>query len=220
MNRPIKILFGVVLLVFLVLIGNLLSNWVTSWFDFRITPLNEHKFHWVLMSSMIAYTLLMAIPFVPGAEIGFAVMMVVGPKVAPLVYGCTLISLLLSFSIGRFIPDRVLIDLFQRAGFTRVVSLLEELTHLDSQQRLQLIVSRSPIRLVPFLLRFRYIALLLAINMPGSIVIGGGGGIAMVAGLSRLFNFPYFVITSAIAIAPFPVLLALFGEYFGNWSIK
>jgi hypothetical protein len=200
--------------------GNLLSDWVTSWFDFQITPANEHKLHWLLMSSLAAYTLLMAIPFVPGAEIGFAVLMVIGPKIAPLVYLCTLISLLLSYFIGRYIPDQMLINLFHRLGFTRSEELLLKLQDLDSRERLQLLVSRSPEKLIPFLLKYRYIALLLAINLPGSIVIGGGGGIAMVAGLSRLFRLRYYVLTVAIAVAPFPLLLILFGGYLGDWSIK
>lgn len=172
------------------------------------------------MSSMVAYTLLMAIPFVPGAEIGLTVMMSIGPKVVPLVYVCTLFSLLLSFSLGRFIPDQVLINLFHRVGLVRAGNLLDELKDLDTQERLQMIVSRSPKKLIPFLIRFRYIALLLAINLPGSIAIGGGGGIAMLAGMSRLFKLPYFVLTIAIAVAPFPLLLMFFGEYFGDWSIK
>jgi hypothetical protein len=200
--------------------GNLLSGWVTSWFEFQITPVNEDKLHWLLMSSMIAHTILMAIPFVPGAEIGLAVMMVIGPKIAPLVYFCTLVSLLLSFAIGRYIPDQALIKLFHKVGFTRAEKLMSELSNLGSRERLQLIVSRSPKKLIPFLMKYRYIALLLAINLPGSIVIGGGGGIAMVAGLSRLFRLPYFVLTIAIAVAPFPILLTFFGESLGDWSIK
>ena len=99
-------------------------------------------------------------------------------------------------------------------------NLLDELKNLDTQERLQMIVSRSPKKLIPFLIRFRYIALLLAINLPGSIAIGGGGGIAMLAGMSRLFMLPYFVLTIAIAVAPFPLLLMFFGEYFGGWRIK
>jgi len=200
--------------------GNLLSDWVTSWFNFRITPANEQKLHTLLMSSMVAYTILMAIPFVPAAEIGLTVLMVIGPKIAPLVYFCTLISLLLSFSIGRYIPDQVLSKLFHKVGFTRAEKLMSELDNLDSRARLQLIVSRSPKPLIPFLLKYRYIALLLAINLPGSIVIGGGGGIAMVAGLSRLFRFPYFALTIAIAVAPLPVMLTFMGDSFGVWSIK
>jgi hypothetical protein len=207
-------------LLSLVLMGNLLSSWVTSLFEFQVSPVNEHKLHSLLMSSMIAYTFLMAIPFVPGAEIGLAVIMVIGPKIAPLVYCCTLISLLVSFSIGRYIPDQVLINLFRQVGFTRAEKLMLELRNLGSRERLQLIVSRSPKKLIPFLMKYRYLALLLAINLPGSIVIGGGGGIAMIAGLSRLFRLPYFVLTIAIAVAPLPMFLTFFGESIGNWSIK
>ena len=215
-----KFLIGAAVLVCLVVLGNQLSGWVSGLFDFRITPANESQLHWLLMSSMFAYTVLMTIPFVPGAEIGLTVLMVIGPKIAPLVYFCTLIALLLSFLIGRYIPEQVLINLFHRLGLTRAETLLLELKGLDSRERLQMIVSRSPKKLTPFLLKYRYIALLLAINMPGNIVIGGGGGIAMVAGLSRLFSLPFYLLTIALAVAPFPLILTLFGEYLGNWSLK
>ena len=44
----------------------------------------------------------------------------------------------------------------------------------------------APTRLLPFLLRYRYVALALAFNLPGNAVLGGGGGIAMMAGLSGI----------------------------------
>ena len=147
-------------------------------------------------------------------------MMVIGPKIAPLVYFCTLTALLLSFLVGRYIPDQFLINLFSRLGLIRAENLLSELKELEVEDRLRFIVSRSPKKLVPVLIRFRYLALLVAINLPGNVVIGGGGGIAMVAGMSRLFKFPHFALTIAIAVAPFPFLLTFFGDYFGEWSLK
>jgi hypothetical protein len=40
-------------------------------------------------------------------------------------------------------------------------------------------------------------------------VIGGGGGIALVAGLTRLFSLPAYVAAVAFAVAPVPLLVFL-----------
>jgi hypothetical protein len=68
-------------------------------------------------------------------------------------------------------------------------------------------------------LKYRYVALLVAINVPGNIVIGGGGEIALMAGMSRLFSVPLYLLTIAIAVSPIPVLLILFGENFAEWPL-
>ena len=220
MNSRLRLFLSLLLLIAVVALGNLLTQWIIDGFDFEITPVNEANVHRLIMTSMIAYAILMAIPFVPAAEIGLAVMMILGPKIVPLVYLCTLISLMLGFLVGRFIPNKALVTLLKDLRLHRASRLLGELESLDASQRLNLILTRSPRRLFPFLIRHRYIALLLAINLPGNIVIGGGGGIAMMAGMSRLFSAPYYFLTIAIAVAPFPLLLVTFGEYFGDWPLN
>jgi hypothetical protein len=47
------------------------------------------------------------------------------------------------------------------------------------------------------------------LNIPGNIVIGGGGGIAMIAGLTGLYSFPRYLLTIAIAVAPIPLAITL-----------
>ena len=187
--------------------------------DVEITPVNEPVVHRIIITSMIAYTLLMAFPFVPGAEIGLAVMMILGPKIAPLVYLCTLFSLLLSFLVGRFIPDRFLIKFFYDLHLHKASALLAELEGLDVQKRFELLIERTPRKWVPFLLKHRYIALLAVINAPGNIVVGGGGGIAMLAGMSRLFTPWRFLLTIAIAVSPIPLFLVVFGGNIADWPV-
>lgn len=220
MNSRLRLFLSLLLLIAVVALGNLLTQWIIDGFDFEITPVNEANVHRLIMTSMIVYAILMVIPFVPAAEIGLAVMMILGPKIVPLVYLCTLISLMLGFLVGRFIPNKALVTLLKDLRLHRASRFLGELESLDASQRLNLILTRSPRRLFPFLIRHRYIALLLAINLPGNIVIGGGGGIAMMAGMSRLFSAPYYFLTIAIAVAPFPLLLVTFGEYFGDWPLN
>ena len=207
------------LLVSFIVLGNYLTKWIIAGLDFEITPADQSIAHRLIIISMIAYVILMAIPFVPGAEIGLVVMMILGPEIVPLVYLCTLASLSLSFMVGRYIPEKALINLARDLHLRRASQLGSELEKLDGQQRLKLILSRSPKKLIPVLLKYRYLALLVAINMPGNIVIGGGGGIALMAGMSRIFSAPLYLLTIAVAVAPIPLLLVLFGENFTQWPL-
>jgi hypothetical protein len=42
-------------------------------------------------------------------------------------------------------------------------------------------------------------------------VIGGGGGIAFMAGLSRLFSFPLYLLAVIIGVSPVTILFLIFG---------
>jgi hypothetical protein len=64
---------------------------------------------------------------------------------------------------------------------------------------------------VPFLLRHRYLALAIALNLPGNFLLGGGGGIALLAGVSRLYAVPGFLATVTCAVAPVPLAVLMFG---------
>ncbi len=198
---------------------NLLVRWFIDQLEFELKPSNEPTVHRIIITSMVAYTFLMAVPFVPGVEIGLAVLMILGPKITGLVYLCTLTALCLSFFIGRFIPERTLISFLWDLRLHRASRLLSELQGLEPQQRLSAILQRSPQRFTPFLLKYRYLALMVAVNLPGNIIFGGGGGIAMIAGISRLFTPTRFAIAIALAIAPVPLAWLLFGEYVATWTI-
>jgi hypothetical protein len=203
----------IILIVILVVTGNLLTDWFIERLNFEITPANEPLVHQIIIVSMIAYTILMAVPFVPGAEIGLAVLMVLGSNIVIFVYLSTIVALSLSFVIGRFIPQKILIGFFHDIHLHKTSQMLREMEGLNSRQRLNLMLNHSPRRIMPFLLKYRYIALLLAINLPGNVVIGGGGGIAMMAGLSRLFSPGLYILTVAIAVMPIPLAVLIFGEW-------
>jgi hypothetical protein len=59
------------------------------------------------------------------------------------------------------------------------------------------------------LLKHRHVAVALALNTPGNIVLGDGGGIVMAAGFSRLFSLPGFAVTVMLAVAPVPLAILL-----------
>ena len=75
-------------------------------------------------------------------------------------------------------------------------------------------MQNSPSRGVPALVRHRHLALAGALNLPGNFLIGGGGGIALIAGVSKLYSVTGFVLTSAIAVAPVPLAVYLLGADF------
>jgi len=65
-------------------------------------------------------------------------------------------------------------------------------------------------RVMPFLLRHRFLALMVALNLPGNALVGGGG-IGLMAGSSRLFAFPKFILTVAVAVSPVPLMVMISG---------
>lgn len=207
----------IALFVAVVVAGNLLTHWLTDVLDLQIRPSNEHIVHRIILASSAAYVVLLAIPFVPGVEIGLALLMIFGPKIAFLVYTCTLAALVLSYTVGRLIPERRLISFLRECRLEKPCRLLSRLEGLDPQQRLEVLTEHAPRRIVPLLLRYRYMALVVAINLPGNFLVGGGGGISLMAGLSRLFSPPYFVLAVAVAIAPVPLAWTLFGAHVAQW---
>lgn len=165
----------------------------------------------VLLAAAI-YTVLTAIPFMPGVEVGLSMLMLLGARVALLVYLSTITALMLSYLAGRFIPVRLCARTFRFFGLRRAEELLQKIAALPVRKRLAFLLDHVPPGMAPFLLRHRYLALAVVINLPGNMLIGGGGGIALVAGMSRLFSWPAFLITVAIAVAPVPLLI-----YFLNY---
>ncbi len=193
----------------------LLLNWGTALLlehlEFEIRPSNEPMIHRLIMLSSLLYMALLAVPFVPGVEIGLALIGMLGPDIVPLVYACTLIGLTIAFLVGRLLPLSVLTRIASFFHLTRAAGLLRSLESMTAEERLALMINESPGRFLPFLARHRYIALALAVNLPGNFLIGGGGGIAMIAGLSRLFPLPAYLATVALAVSPVPLLVLFFG---------
>lgn len=161
---------------------------------------------WALL---LLYTVLLVLPFVPGAEIGLALLVVFGAVMALPVYTATVLALSIAFGAGRLAAR------FRNpAPFGKVPPAPDALVALADGLRHRPWLHR--------LMRFRWLALALLINMPGNTVIGGGGGIAMAVGYSRTFSYPAFLACAAVAVAPVPalVLLAEFtglGERLSRW---
>jgi len=62
-------------------------------------------------------------------------------------------------------------------------------------------------RLVALLFDHRHLTLAVCLNIPGNSALGGGGGLALLCGLSRQFGWRSFLLTVAIATSPVPILV-------------
>ena len=198
-----------VLYVGLVVGGLLAGRWLLDLFAFDVRPSNEAQVHAMLMTTSAAYILASAIPFVPGAEIGLGLIMILGAEIVLLVYASTIFALTLAYLAGRLVPVRATAAAFAFFGLHKARDLVLQTEPLDAGARLALLTARAPGRIVPVLLRHRYLALGLAFNLPGNTLLGGGGGIALTAGLSGLYPLYAYLVTVTLAVAPVPLLVLL-----------
>jgi hypothetical protein len=167
-------------------------------------------FHAAIAAAILAYVVLMMLPFCPGIEVGLALIMVGGPQMVPLVYAATVAALMLAFLIGRFVPARIIIELLGLLRLSRARELMLRIEPLGPAERLQFLLSPGRPRLWRYLLEHRYVALAIALNTPGNILLGDGGGIALAAGFSRMFSVRRFALTVMLAVSPLPIAVMLF----------
>ncbi|MCJ8323607.1 MAG: hypothetical protein HRU29_08150 [Rhizobiales bacterium] len=196
---------------YLVILGGgwLLGQWLPNLIDLNITPSSEPMIHNAIMTMMVVFILASAIPFVPGAEIGFGFIMLFGGKIAVLVYAGMVFALLLAFLVGRLVPLSFVAQITQFIGLKRANKFIMKLATLNSEQRMALLTGKDSSRYSPFLLRHRYLILALTLNLPGNSLIGGGGGIAFIAGVSRMFSYGGYIMAICIAVLPVPAFFYL-----------
>jgi len=201
-RRLVKLL----ILVLVVVSINIGGTWLMHQIEFQLFPRHDSMLQFMVLGVTLLYVLLMAIPFMPGIEIGLALMILLGSKGALLVYLSTVLALSLSFIIGRRTPPHLIKQLLHWFHLYEASALVAQLEPLGQQQRLKLLYEKAPSKLVPFLLRHRYLAIVATLNLPGNALIGGGGGIGVIAGMSKIFPFYAFILTVAVATAPVPIL--------------
>lgn len=165
----------------------------------------------LLVAVLVIYAVLIAIPFVPGVEIGLMVLAAGGPGIAPLVWLATSAGLTLAYMAGCKVPyswlHRILLDLH----LTRACRMLERMEAMTPAERAAAVQDILPTRYLGWIVAYRYVNLALLINVPGNSLIGGGGGIAFVSGLSGVFRAPLTVLTIVVATAPVPLAIWIFG---------
>lgn len=175
----------------------------------ELRPMNEPMIHRIVMTAFVAFVVLAAIPFVPGAEIGFALLLLFDGQVAPLVYVGMVSALILSFMIARLVPVSIQARLLHWLGLTKAADFVAKLdanAPVNSMEMLSMIV---PSNLGRRLFAHRYLLLAVALNTPGNSLVGGGGGLAFIAGASRLYSFWQFLAIVVCAVAPVPLFFVL-----------
>lgn len=182
--------------------------------DLQIRPDNEQQVHKAIMIGAVAYIGLLAMPFVPGAEIGVALLAGFGAAIAPLIYFCTVTAMMLAFTIGKFLPISTLERLFRILRLGRAADLVARAAPLSKDERFAMFLEGQSTRAASMALQYRYVALAFAVNMPGNSLIGGGGGIMIVAGLTGIFAPFATFLTTLIAVSPVPLAVMLLGLRF------
>jgi hypothetical protein len=165
---------------------------------------------WLVPLSILVYVVALALPYVPGVEIGIALLVAFGAGVAPLVYGATVAALMLAYAAGRLVPVATLAHGLAALRLHRAAALVARAAPLSADARLALLTDGSP-RLLGLALRHRYLALALAVNLPGNALVGGGGGIMLMAGLSGIFAPLPTLVAIAVAVSPVPLAFLMMG---------
>jgi hypothetical protein len=206
--RCIKILLLIIVIVLL----NSGGGWLAHQINFQLYPRHEPYLHLVILGSFGLYILLMTLPFMPGIEIGLTLMLFLGSKGVVLVYCCTLIALSISFLIGQRIPLQKFAKFFGWLHLKKARDLILEMEPLPPCERVAILHKKAPARIVPHLLNHRYLTIGLLLNLPCNAVIGGGGGIGMIVGMSGLITYTRYLLTIAVSISPVPIVIFLKGS--------
>jgi len=175
----------------------------------EMRPMNEPIIHRIVMTAFVAFFVLAAIPFVPGAEIGFALLLLFGGQVAPLVYFGMVGALILSFMIARLVPTATVTRLLDWLGLAKAANFVAEIDATAPDNRIEKLAMLMPSSFGQRLISHRHLLFAVALNTPGNSLLGGGGGLAFIAGASRLFSFWSYVAVVLCAVAPAPLFFYL-----------
>lgn len=206
-----RTLLRLAVVLLLALGAHLLVGWAMERTEDVIGTRGEMIRTAVLIGALVAYALLIAMPFVPGIEIGISLILMRGAEIAPPVYLATVTGLGLAFLAGRLLPITLLRRAFLDLRLTRACQMLDRIHPLTPDQRLTLLRAALPASLGRLAVDYRYLLLAGLINMPGSAFVGGGGGICLLAGLTGLFRPAVTILTICLAVLPLPLALWLWG---------
>lgn len=143
---------------------------------------------WLILSCLL-YTLVLALPFAPGMELGLLIMAVFGLPGVLGAWLATILGLTVAYIVGRA---------FRTTPF---VSRLRDRWQTANPPK-------SIAKALGLLQKMPYLALALLINMPGNTLLGGGGGISMSLGAFGLLKLRYFIPTVALATCVIPLFVA------------
>jgi hypothetical protein len=215
-NPRVRGLSILVFWAFLLVLGHQLSHQGFHQLQDALTSSGYEIGFVALAISGIAYLLLLALPFVPGVELGLLIMIFFGRDGVIAAYLATIGGLSLAYAAAWSLPNQITLRWMSRLGLSDAAG--------DPGAAINGMVANATVaaqgtdkgargaagKFASFLLDHRYLTLAACLNLPGNSVLGGGGGIAFLCGLSGQFHMRRFILTVVLATAPIP-LLVLFG---------
>jgi len=166
---------------------------------------------WIGVATLAAYTVVLAVPFISGMEIGVSLLIMQGAAVAPFVHAATVIGLSIAYAFGSAFATTLPCTFLRHLGFPNACAFVDAMKDLGRADRLRTLQDTAPPWVGRWIIRHRHILLAVLINLPGNSFVGGGGGILLVTGLSRLFSYPAVLLTLVLATAPVPWAVWLLG---------
>lgn len=193
-------LFGVAALVamlWLVLFSDgkgLVMDWLEQ---------SQYPLFWVLLVTSTLYALALAVPYLPAVELGWMVMAAFGKAAILSIWLATPVGLLIAFTLGYWMREWPWVARLSRRfkgglqeAETRGTGLGAKALRFADQN----------------LVKHPYWVLVVLVNTPGNWLIGGGGGIGILAGASGLYHpLRYFlVLVPATGVVAMLMLLGLY----------
>lgn len=204
-NPGLRTLGMVLLWAALLVAGHSLSHMGFHGAQAMLSTMREALGPLSLVLLALAYAVALAMPFVPGVELGLLIMAVFGPLGALVAYAATIGGLSFAHALGTMLPERVIVGLLARIGIAvppdGAATAMRDMLAKSRPGR------TAPGRLAALLLNHKHVTLAACLNFPGNSIVGGGGGLALLCGLSRQFTWYGFLLTVAIATSPIPVLV-------------
>lgn len=205
-SRIVRIIKILILIGAIVLL-NFGGGWVANQIEFQLYPRHEPMLNIIILGSFALYILLMTLPFMPGIEIGLALMLFLGAKGVIIIYCCTIIALSISYAMGRKIPPRLFAKVLDWLYLKKARNLVIDIEHMPHNERVRFLQDKAPSKIAPYLLKHRYLMIAALLNLPCNALIGGGGGIGVISGMSGIMTYPRYLALVALAISPVPVTI-------------
>lgn len=181
------------------------GNWMFSSLRLDAQSAATLPLVWLLVPVFVVYFITSGLPFVPASEIGFGLLIIFGGEIAPLIVVVSSAGLITSFMIGKFVPKQKLAKLLNWFGFEKAPKFLLKLQDMSTQEKLDHMMQGVSKKWSIALMQYRYLGIIALLNIPGNAVIGGGGGIAFMAGVTGVFSAKGFAISAIIGVMPYPL---------------
>ncbi|OZG74039.1 hypothetical protein BTA51_09715 [Hahella sp. CCB-MM4] len=202
-----KMALKLLLLVSVVTALNFAGQWLADYLNFQVWPHNPEYMDRIVLVLMIVFFIFMTLPFFPAIEIGLLLLALVSVKGVIVIYCLTILALSLAFEVGRYIPLNALVRLLNFFHLTKASRIIAGMAEVERRDRLDTLREALGSDKSRFWVNHRYLLVAVLLNMPGNSVIGGGGGIALLCGMSGIHSYGRFLLTTMLAALPIPALV-------------